>query len=137
MEIKVTFRLFEDATLTAAAVTRTLGIQATRTREAGDPVSSRSGLTRDCSAWLLSSSPQIQTGAGLAEHLHRLLAILEPVTVPLWELRSPARAARQRARLDRCHRAWQALDLGSWPAQARHGPAENTGRPWRWTWRTC
>jgi hypothetical protein len=36
--------------------------------------------------WLLSSSPHIETGTELTEQLHRLLATLEPVTAPLWEL---------------------------------------------------
>lgn len=39
VETRVTFRLAGDATLTAAAVTRRLGIQPTRALEAGDPVS--------------------------------------------------------------------------------------------------
>jgi hypothetical protein len=38
------------------------------------------------SLWLLSSSPGIETGTEVAEHLHRLLAILEPATQALWEL---------------------------------------------------
>ena len=86
METTATFRLAGDATLTAAAVTRRLGIQPTRAFETGDPVSSRSAATRDSSLWLLASSPGIETGTELTEHLHRLLAILEPVTAPLWEL---------------------------------------------------
>lgn len=36
--------------------------------------------------WLLSSSAGIESGTELTEHLHRLLAILEPVTALLWEL---------------------------------------------------
>ena len=72
--------------LTAAAVTSRLGVQPTRAFEAGDPVSSRSARTRDSSLWLLASSPGIQPGTELAEHLHRVLAVLEPVTAPLWEL---------------------------------------------------
>ena len=75
-----TFRLFGDATLTAAAVTQRLGIQPTRAMEAGDRMSSRSAATRDSSAWLLSSSPGIETGTELAEQLHRLLVLLEPGT---------------------------------------------------------
>lgn len=86
METRATFRLSGDAARTAAAVTRRLGIQPTRAFEAGDPVSSRSAHTRDSSIWLLSSSPLIQAGTELTEHLHRLLAALEPVTAPLWEL---------------------------------------------------
>jgi Domain of unknown function (DUF4279) len=86
VETRASFRLSGDATLTAAAVTRRLGIQPTRAFETGDPVSSRSAATRDSPLWLLSSSPHIETGAELAEHLHRLLAILEPVTAPLWGL---------------------------------------------------
>jgi hypothetical protein len=81
-----TFRLFGSSTLTAATVTRRLGIQPTRAFEPGDPVSSRSAKTRDRSLWLLDSSPGTQADTELTEHLHRLLAILEPVTAPLWEL---------------------------------------------------
>jgi len=86
VQTTATFRLFGHAALTAAAVTRRLAIQPTRALEAGDLISSRSARTRDSSAWLLSSSPGIEAGTELTEHLHRLLAILEPVTVPLWEL---------------------------------------------------
>ena len=88
METRATFRLRGDAGLTAAAVTRRLGIQPTGAHEAGDPVSSRSARTRDSSRWLLTSSPEIEDGTELGEHLHRLLAILEPVTGRLWELAS-------------------------------------------------
>jgi hypothetical protein len=83
---KATFRIFGDAGLTAAAVTHRLGIQPTHAVEAGDPVSSRSANTHVCSTWLLSSSAGIEDGTELTEHLHRLLAILEPVIAPLWEL---------------------------------------------------
>ncbi len=86
METTATFRLAGDATLTAAAVSRRLGIQPTRAFETGDPVGSRSVATHDSSLWLLTSSPGIDTGTELTEHLHRLLAILEPVTAPLREL---------------------------------------------------
>jgi hypothetical protein len=86
MQTTATFRLFSHAALTAAAVTRRLAIQPTRALEAGDPISSRSARTRDSSAWLLSSSPGIEDGTELTGHLHRLLATLEPVTAPLWEL---------------------------------------------------
>jgi Domain of unknown function (DUF4279) len=86
VETRATFRLSGDARLTAAAVTRRLAIQPTRAFEAGDPVSSHSARTRDTSIWLLSSSPGIEAGTELTEHLHRLLAVLEPVTVALWEL---------------------------------------------------
>jgi hypothetical protein len=86
VETTATFRLRGDAGLTAAAVTRRLGVQPTRTYEAGDPVSRQSAHTRDSSLWLLTSSPAIEPGTELSEHLHRLLAILEPATGPLWEL---------------------------------------------------
>jgi hypothetical protein len=86
VQTAATFRLFGHARLTAAAVTRRLAIQPTRALEAGDPVSSRSARTRDSSAWLLSSSPGIEDDTELTEHLHRLLANLEPVTALLWEL---------------------------------------------------
>jgi hypothetical protein len=46
MKSRATFRLFGDETLTAAAVTRRLGIQPTRAFEAGNPVSSRSSDRR-------------------------------------------------------------------------------------------
>jgi hypothetical protein len=86
METRATFRLFGDARLTAAAVTRRLGIQPTRALEVGDRVGRRPGTTRDSSAWLLMSSPGIEAGTELTGQMHRLLAILEPVTVPLWDL---------------------------------------------------
>ncbi|HEY4463451.1 MAG TPA: DUF4279 domain-containing protein [Streptosporangiaceae bacterium] len=86
METRATFRLRGGDGLTAAAVTRRLGVQPTRTHEAGDPVSPRSGHTRDSSLWLLTSSPGVESGTELSEHLNRLLAILEPATRPLWEL---------------------------------------------------
>jgi hypothetical protein len=81
-----TFRLFGDATRSAAAVTRRLGIQPSNSYEASDPVSRRSARPRGYSAWLLQSSPSSQPDTELTEHLHRLLAILEPVAAPLWEL---------------------------------------------------
>ncbi len=86
METKAAFRLFGGQKLTAAAVTLRLGVEPTWRGEAGDRVSSRSPHTRDCSVWLVSSSPEIEPGTELSEHLHRLLAILEPVTAQLWEL---------------------------------------------------
>jgi hypothetical protein len=86
VQTTATFRLFGNAALTAAAITRRLGIQPTRALETGDPVSSRSARTRDSSAWLLSSSPGPEDGTELTEHLHQLLATLEPVTAPLWDL---------------------------------------------------
>jgi hypothetical protein len=86
METRATFRLRGDTGLTAADVTRHLGLQPTKAHEAGDPVSPRSAHTHQSSLWLLSSSPQIELGTELAEHLHRLLAILEPVTGQLWGL---------------------------------------------------
>jgi hypothetical protein len=83
---RATFRLSGDAKLTAAAVTHRLAIEPIRAFEAGDPVSSRSVGTRDSSLWLLSSSAEIEDGTELSQQLHRLLAILEPVAAPLWEL---------------------------------------------------
>ncbi len=41
---------------------------------------------RDSSAWLLASSAGIEVDTELSEHLHRLLASLEPVTALVWEL---------------------------------------------------
>jgi hypothetical protein len=86
VETTATFRLFGDATLTAAAVSRQLGIQPTRWHEAGDRVSPRSHATSDYSAWLLCSSSDIEAGTELTEQLHRLLGVLEPVTGQLWDL---------------------------------------------------
>jgi hypothetical protein len=86
VETSATFRLFGEARLTAAAVTRRLGIQPTRALEAGDGVGRRPGATRDSSAWLLTASPGIEAGTELAGQLHRLLAALEPVTALLWDL---------------------------------------------------
>jgi Domain of unknown function (DUF4279) len=57
-----TFRLFGDATLTAEAVTRRLGVLPSRAFEVGDRVSRRSQATRGSSAWLLSSSSGIEDG---------------------------------------------------------------------------
>jgi Domain of unknown function (DUF4279) len=86
VETTATFRLFGQSGLTAAAVTRRLSIQPTRALEAGDPLSSRSASVRDSSAWLLTSSASIEADTELSEHLHRLLAILEPVTTLVWDL---------------------------------------------------
>jgi hypothetical protein len=85
VETSATFRLFGDARLTAATVTRRLGIQPTRALEAGDRVG-RTDTAHGSSAWLLTSSPGIEAGAELAGQLHRLLAVLEPVTAVLWDL---------------------------------------------------
>ena len=86
METTAAFRLSGNATLTAAAVTRRLGIQPTSAFEAGDPVNSRSAATRQGSLWVLASSPGIETGTEIAGHLHRPLAVLELATAALWEL---------------------------------------------------
>jgi len=86
METRATFRLFGDAGLTAAAVSRRLGLQPTRALEAGHRVSRRSEATRQSSAWLLSSGPAIEEGVELAVQLQRVLAVLEPVTATLWDL---------------------------------------------------
>jgi hypothetical protein len=86
VETTATFRLLGRTGLTAAAVTRRLSIQPTRALEAGDPVSRRSAKVRDSSAWLLASSAGIEVDTELSEHLHRLLASLEPVTALVWEL---------------------------------------------------
>jgi hypothetical protein len=86
VETTATFRLFGGTGLTAAAVTRRLSIQPTRAVEAGDPISRRSAKVRDSSIWLLTSSAGIEVGAEVSEHLHRLLASLEPVTALVWEL---------------------------------------------------
>jgi len=103
MLTKVTFRLAGyDAALTAAAVTRRLGLQPASAFEADTPATRRKAASaseahtpvtrrkapraRGYSLWLISSSPQIEPGVALGEQLRRLLAILEPVTSPLWEL---------------------------------------------------
>jgi hypothetical protein len=86
VQTTATFRLFGDATLTADAVTRRLGILPSRAFEVGDRISRRSQATSDSSAWLLTSSPGVEDGAELAGHLHRLLDDLEPVTAQLWDL---------------------------------------------------
>jgi Domain of unknown function (DUF4279) len=86
VQTTATFRLFGDATLTAEAVTQRLGILPSRAVEVGDRIS-RSQATRASSAWLLTSSPAIEDGTDLAEHMHRhLLDDLEPVTAQLWDL---------------------------------------------------
>ena len=86
METRATFRLFGDATLTAAAVTQRLGVQPTRGLEAGDRVGRQPGATRAASAWLLSSGPGIEPGSELAAQLRKLLDVLEPVAAQLWDL---------------------------------------------------
>jgi hypothetical protein len=86
VQTTATFRLIRDATLTAEAVTRRLGILPSRKFEVGERVSRRSQVTRSSSAWLLSSSSGIDDSTELAEHLHRLLDDLEPVTAQLWDL---------------------------------------------------
>ena len=94
MDTRATFRLTGGTGLTAAGVTRRLGIQPTRAFEAGDRYSSRSASTRDASVWLLSSSPEIEADTELSEHLHKLLATLEPVTARLWDLESEGYEAK-------------------------------------------
>jgi hypothetical protein len=88
MLTKATFRLAGyDPALTAAAVTRRLGLQPASAFEADSPAARlREPRARGYSLWLISSSPEIEPDVGLGEHLHRLLAVLEPVTAPLWEL---------------------------------------------------
>jgi hypothetical protein len=88
MLTKVTFRLAGyDAALTAAAVTRRLGLQPATAFEADTPVSRRRApRTRGYSLWLISSSPHVEPDVEISVHLRRLLSILEPVTVRLWEL---------------------------------------------------
>lgn len=93
METRAAFRLQGHAGLTAAAVTRQLGVQPTQAFEAGMPVSPRSAHIRDSSLWLLNSSPQIEAHTEVAEHLLRLLAVLEPVAEALWELVNTGYAA--------------------------------------------
>jgi hypothetical protein len=86
VQTKATFRLGGgDAALTAAAVTQRLGLQPSQAFEAGTSAR-RSPHTRDYSLWLLSSSQQIEHDVDLSEQLSRLLAVLEPVATPLWEL---------------------------------------------------
>ena len=86
VQTKATFRLGgRDAALTAAAVTQRLGLQPSQAFEAGTSAR-RSPHTRDYSLWLLSSSQQIERDVNLSEQLGRLLAVLEPVATPLWEL---------------------------------------------------
>jgi hypothetical protein len=77
VDTTATFRLAGDATLTAAAVTRRLGIQPSHAFEPGDPASSRSANTRDSSLWLLSSSSGIETATEVTDRqtLQRLLAL--------------------------------------------------------------
>jgi len=57
-----------------------------RAFEAGDPVSGCPPGARAGSAWLLSSSSDIETGTELAKHLQRLLEILEPAVADPREL---------------------------------------------------
>lgn len=80
------FRLFGDDSLTAEDVTMRLGIEPSRSFEAGTPVSSRSTSLRTSSGWLLQSSPEIEDNVELEEQLRRLLTILEPHGAQLWSL---------------------------------------------------
>src|SRR5215475_3864186 len=80
------FRLFGEAGLTAAAVTRRLGLQPTAALEAGSAISRRSTRTRDSCLWLLRSNPAVESGVELSTQLQRLLTILEPHTGQLWDL---------------------------------------------------
>jgi len=86
VQATATFRLFGDATLTAEAVTRRLGILPRRALEVGDRIGRRSHAARDSAAGLLTSSPGIQDGTELAGHRHRLLDDLEPVAAQLRDL---------------------------------------------------
>jgi Domain of unknown function (DUF4279) len=86
VQTTATFRLWGGAGLTAAAVTQRLNLQPTEAFEAGTPTGRRSPVARDSSVWILQSSPRIQSGTELAAQLLRLLAVLEPVTQPLWDL---------------------------------------------------
>jgi Domain of unknown function (DUF4279) len=83
---KATFRLGGcHAALTAEAVTQKLGLQPSQVFEAGTSTR-RSPHTRDYSLWLLSASGEIERDVDLGEQLGRLLAVLEPVSGPLWDL---------------------------------------------------
>src|SRR5260370_27929129 len=78
MLTKVTFRLAGyDAGLTAAAVTRLLGLHPPRALEADNPVSRRKApRPRGYSLRLIRSSPNVQPDVGLRRHLRRLPALL-------------------------------------------------------------
>jgi hypothetical protein len=71
---------------TAEAVTRKLGLEPTRTGEAGGRVGRRSTVRRTESLWLISSASGIEDEVELGEQLGRLLAVLGPVAGELWEL---------------------------------------------------
>jgi hypothetical protein len=86
VETRAAFRLQGFTGLTAAAVTQRLGVQPTKEFEEGSAFSRRSASTRDSSLWILSSSPQVEIQAEPREHLHRLLAVLEPVAERLWDV---------------------------------------------------
>ena len=86
MQTTATFRLFGGEGLTAGAVTSRLGIQPSKSFEAGTPMNPRSPKLRDSSAWLLQSSSEIEVGVELEEQLGRLLTILEPHADALWDL---------------------------------------------------
>jgi hypothetical protein len=84
---RATFRLFgDDAGLTAAAVTRKLGIEPTMTGEAGTRSGRRSAAIRKQALWTLSGSSEMEDRVELAVQLDRLLAVLEPRAAELWEL---------------------------------------------------
>lgn len=85
MRTKACFRLIGEGGGTAAEVTRRLGITPTSAFEAGERARPRSPV-RDTSGWWLDSAPAAEDGVELAEHLHRLLDVLEPAAEELGRL---------------------------------------------------
>jgi hypothetical protein len=82
-----TFRLFGDGgPLTAAEVTRRLGIEPSFSGEAGQPIGVRLTKPRDGSIWSLSSGEDAEDGVELDEQLRKLLTGLEPLTDEVWAL---------------------------------------------------
>jgi hypothetical protein len=78
-----TYRIFGAPGLTAAEVTRRLGIRPTTTAEAGTPLGRRTSAVRAESLWCLSTST---ADTEPAVHLRQVLDVLEPRKAELWEL---------------------------------------------------
>jgi hypothetical protein len=75
----------DDGSLTAAQVTRELGLVPTFSVECGERRREH-GLRAATSVWRLASSAGPETGVELSTSIARVLTLLEPVRPALWEL---------------------------------------------------
>ena len=86
MRTQASYRIFgDDSALTAARVTQTLGLPASRTMEAGERVG-RNGPPTKASGWWLASGDEPEDGVELSAQLGRVLATLMPQREALWSL---------------------------------------------------